>query len=519
MTLAAYVALLLGLALNAPPALWNPGNRSFVLVIGLIGLWRWGWGLLHLARSVWYRRVRFRRWRARLDRLLARAAADGGAGAAAADDALRVPEVFLVVTSYRIRAETTAAVFEAAVREAVRYGRPATIVASLVELGDQRLVKAVFERLAPPERVRLVLVRSAGTGKRDGLALGLRAVARARPRPDAAVVVMDGDAVLPPGCLERTLPFFRLMPGLAGLTTDEDCVVAEGSGAMRDWHRLRFAQRQLLMCSMALSGRLITLTGRMAVYPVRVATDPSFIDIVQNDSLDHWRLGRFRLLTGEDKSTAYWLLSRGLRMLYVPDVRVVTIEHPPAPDLPRASTKLMLRWFGNMLRASGRAIALGPRRLGLFPWWCLIDQRISMWTPMVGPIAAACLALAATPAFLYAYLLWVMATRLAQSLALLTVRPTIGGLYPLLIYYNQLYGAFLKTYILFRLDRQRWTRQDIALKAPLPAGRRAAFLRAAGSLYLHVLALAALVAAVAVYAGLLPVPDAAAAGAALARLF
>jgi mannuronan synthase len=257
----------------------------------------------------------------------------------------------------------------------------------------------------------------------------------------------------------------------------------------------------------------------MAVYPVRVATDPSFIDIVQNDSLDHWRLGRFRLLTGEDKSTAYWLLSRGLRMLYVPDVRVVTIEHPPAPDLPRASTKLMLRWFGNMLRASGRAIALGPRRLGLFPWWCLIDQRISMWTPMVGPIAAACLALAATPAFLYAYLLWVMATRLAQSLALLTVRPTIGGLYPLLIYYNQLYGAFLKTYILFRLDRQRWTRQDIALKAPLPAGRRAAFLRAAGSLYLHVLALAALVAAVAVYAGLLPVPDAAAAGAALARLF
>ena len=73
----------------------------------------------------------------------------------------------------------------------------------------------------------------------------------------------------------------------------------------RDWHRLRFAQRQILMCSMALSGRLITLTGRMAAYPVRIATDPSFIDIVQNDSLDHWRLGRFRLLTGEDKSTAY----------------------------------------------------------------------------------------------------------------------------------------------------------------------------------------------------------------------
>jgi hypothetical protein len=94
-----------------------------------------------------------------------------------------------------------------------------------------------------------------------------------------------------------------------------------------------------------------------------------------------------------------------------------------------------------------------------------------MWTPLVGPVMAVCLAVAATPAFLYAYLIWVMLTRLLQSLALLTVRPTIDGLYPILIYYNQLYGAFLKTWILFRLDRQRWTRQNIALPARLrPAG-------------------------------------------------
>jgi glycosyltransferase Alg8 len=168
---------------------------------------------------------------------------------------------------------------------------------------------------------------------------------------------------------------------------------------------------------------------------------------------------------------------------------------------------LMLRWFGNMLRASGRAIALGPRRLGFFLWWCLVDQRLSMWTPLVGPVMAVCLAVAATPAFLYAYLLWVMLTRLLQSLALLTVRPTIDGLYPILIYYNQLYGAFLKTWILFRLDRQRWTRQNIAL--PARVAPRRARLRALGSAYLHALALATLVAAVAVYAGLLPVPRAA----------
>jgi glycosyltransferase Alg8 len=128
-----------------------------------------------------------------------------------------------------------------------------------------------------------------------------------------------------------------------------------------------------------------------------------------------------------------------------------------------------------------------------------------MWTPLVGPIAALLLSATTTPAFLYAYLLWVMLTRLLQSLALLTVRPSISGLYPFLIYYNQLYGSLLKTYILFRLDRQRWTRQNIAYRAP---GGRVWWPEAA-ALYLQFLAIAALVAVVGVHVGLLPIPSAA----------
>jgi glycosyltransferase Alg8 len=318
------------------------------------------------------------------------------------------------------------------------------------------------------------------------------------------VVVQDGDTILPPGCLARTLPFFRLFPTLAALTTDEDCLVPEGGAAMRAWHRLRFAQRHLLMSSLALSRRLITLTGRMSAYRAVVATDPGFIDLIGNDTLDHWRFGRLRLLTGEDKSAAYWLLERGLASLYVPDVQVLTIEQPPAPDLLRASTALMLRWFGNMLRASGRCLALGPRRVGWFVWWCLVDQRISIWTPLIGPVAAILLAVAISPAFLYAYLLWVMITRLLQSLLLLSVRPAISGLWPPLLYFTQLYGALVKTWVLFRLDRQRWTRQQIDLAPVLSPGQ--ARLRAAASLGLHLLALATLVAAVALSTGLAPMP-------------
>ncbi len=151
------------------------------------------------------------------------------------------------------------------------------------------------------------------------------------------------------------------MPEVDGITTDEDCIVA-GSRVMQAWHELRFAQRHQLMSSMGLGRRLLAMTGRMSIYRGSVALDPGFVQAIEDDHLDHWRLGRVKLLTGEDKSTWFWLLRQGRAMLYLPDVRVVTIEHPPARRLLPAATQLMLRWFGNMLRSSSRAIALGPRQ-------------------------------------------------------------------------------------------------------------------------------------------------------------
>jgi mannuronan synthase len=37
--------------------------------------------------------------------------------------------------------------------------------------------------------------------------------------------------------------------------------------------------------------------------------------------------------------------------------------------------------------------------------------------------------------------------------------------YPFLLYFSQVYGAILKTYVFFYPDRQRWTRQNTALVA------------------------------------------------------
>lgn len=499
MAIILYTLTLLAIAVHAPESLWHPAAPEFLLIVGAVGIWRYGWGAVHVVRSLIYRRIVFPQWRQRADRLARRLAADNGEDPV---PAAHCPHVFFVITSYRIRSETTAVVYRAAIREAERWPGLVTIVASLVEPGDERLVRLLFRRLQPDQRIRLVFVTLPARGKREALAAGLRAVARRMPRPNDIVVVMDGDAVLAPDTLRRCVPFFDLFPRLGGLTTDEDARVPKGT-LLREWHTLRFAQRHLLMSSVGLSRRVLVMTGRMSMFRADIATRPDFIRIIEDDGIWHWRLGRVRFLTGEDKSTWFWLLERGYDMLYVPDVQVTTIEDPPARNFILATTQLMLRWFGNMLRGSGRAIELGPRRVGPFLWWCLIDQRLSIWTPLVGPLAAVCFTLTVSPTFLITYILWVMMTRLLLALGLLSVRPHIGGLWPLLLYYNQVYGALVKSFILFRLDRQRWTRQNIAL----PAASLAETWRRVSSAFLHGLALACLATAVAFATGLLSWPQ------------
>lgn len=156
----------------------------------------------------------FPRWRRAADRL-------GEAGAAS--------QVYILIATYRIHAETTARVYQAAIAEAIRYGRPVTIVAAIVEVGDQRLIKRVFQQIGPPAAVRLAFTRRPPIGKRHQIACSLRAISRLRPPNDAAVVFMDGDTLLTPGSLARSLPFLRLMPDVDAITTDEECIVAGGT--------------------------------------------------------------------------------------------------------------------------------------------------------------------------------------------------------------------------------------------------------------------------------------------------
>jgi len=454
--LSIYLLVLIALAYQLPAEWWDAASPEYLFLIGAIGLWRYGWGAVNVVRGLIYMRIVFPRMRRRVER---------------AGPASMPSHNFLLVTSFRIDGETTRRVYESVIAEAVRSGLRCTVIASIVEMGDQRIIKALHGSIAgADDLVDLEFVRIAGTGKRDALAEGFRAVARRAPPEDAVVCVIDGDSILAPGTLRRSLPFLSVYPDAGAFTTDEVCEVV-GRQIFREWYNMRFAQRQILMSSQGLSGRVLTLTGRMSAFRASIVTHPEFIRQVEVDWVDHWRLGRFKFLTGDDKSSWFYLLRNGWKMLYIPDVRVVTIEHPPHDSFVIASTQLMVRWFGNMLRTNGRALALGPHRISWWTWWSILDQRISMWTSLTGLAASILTAVFLDPVLLIGYLYWVAFTRFVQTLSLLAGRSHVSWTYPFLLYYNQIYGSMVKTYVFFRLDRQRWTRQKTSATRTLSSRR------------------------------------------------
>jgi glycosyltransferase Alg8 len=304
-----------------------------------------------------------------------------------------------------------------------------------------------------PERVpELILLRGAD-GKRDALGRGLELMLAWGLHPDGVFVMMDGDTHLEAGALGKTLPLFRLTPPIHAVTTNEHARV-RGPAWFCEWIHLRHGQRHLYNCSIALSQRLLCLTGRYSVFRAS-SLDRGFIEIVRNDRVEHWLWGQYQLLSGDDKSTWFYLLSQGRRLLYVPDVIVVTHESVPDAGLVRAYHN-MRRWGGNMVRNSARAIGVGPRRLGLFCWWCLIDQRVSIWTTLLGPTAIFYMLRRSRPDLVAAYLLWVLCSRLVRAIPSWIHGRRLSLFYgPQAVLFDWT-GALVKIWVMFFPARQFW---------------------------------------------------------------
>ena len=466
-----------------------PESGQFILIIGSIGMWRYSWGAVHQLRAIFYRLGRFPDYRAAADAL---------------GDKGKLSHLYVLVTSYRVEPEVNVAVYTRLIEEAAEYGVPTTIVASVGDHADEELLRDLIDRMETPRNVELVLMQQEGTGKRSAMAEALRAISRRMPPPGSAVLFMDGDVWVPPGSFAKTMPFFALMPDVGALTCDNRGIT-EGSNWTKEWYDVRFAQRHVLMCSLGLSKKLLVLTGRFSAFRADLVVRHDFIDAVENDYLDHWRFGRFRFLTGDDKSTWFWLLRNRWNMLYLPDVQVMGFEKLPTPSLIDSSLKLMVRWFGNMLRNNGRAVALGPRVVGPFTWWALVDQRMSMWTSLTGPVFTAFSSVVVTPYLILVYLTWVMFTRFIQAAIIGVVRRRFSPYAPFLLYYTQVVGSAVKIFVSFRVNRQKWTRQNITGKRGVTV--LTAWAQDVVSGYVNLVAVGVFLFAMALGAGLLAMPD------------
>ena len=495
-TLRGHFIYLLALAvftLSLPQSLWDPESRDFILLIGFIAVWRYTWWGINLVRFLIYTKLVFPKWRKQTEEHA---------------ETLLPSHVYLLVTSFRIGTETTRRVYDSTIVEALAFYQkhkiPVTILASIVEKSDEILIKRLFEQYAPPEAIKLVMIRIGGTGKRDALAFGFRAISKENPPPNSVSAVIDGDSLLEPGLIEKCSTLFQIHPKLGALTTDEICEV-EGNELFKNWYSMRFAQRHIYMSSVSLSKRVLTLTGRMSMYKTDIITDPKFIERVELDWIDHWRFGRFKFLTGDDKSSWFHLLHNRYEMLYVPDVNVLTIETPPSDNFVESSIVLMRRWFGNMLRTNDRAIRLGPKPIGFFPWLSIVDQRLSMWTSLTGLCATILITFFSLPyAFIY-YIYWMFLTRYILVLTFLLSRPSVSAAYPFFLYYNQIIGSFVKIYVLFRLDKQKWTRQNTTIKSDQSYWVQ--LKTNLSSLSMHVFSFSLFLSALALLTGVLESPD------------
>src|SRR5262249_25277045 len=98
----------------------------------------------------------------------------------------------------------------------------------------------------------------------------------------------------------------------------------------------------------------------------------------------------------------------------------------------------------------------GPRRVGAFTWWCLLDQRISMWAMLVGPLAFALMMVAGRVDLACAYLLWVMVSRTIRVAPSWVHGRRLSVLYAPLAALLDTAGALVKIWIGYFPANQFW---------------------------------------------------------------
>ena len=427
------------------PYFYYVKNETFI-VIGVFAIWRYGWQAIHYIRAAIYRIYLY-------PKLVSLASA--------LPDNKKYPEhIYFIIPSYNEEPWVSREALHSVFSELGHIPTGATIIVATGSDEDDAIISSIYESHPVKYKVDLILQRQS-QGKRIAMGHALRSAARRYNQhandPNSVTIFMDGDTFLMPGTLQKVLPFFSLLPKLGALTTNEVAFINTESSWYKAWFNLKFGQRHLLFQSHSLSKRVLTLTGRFSTFRSSIVMQEDFIKQIEHDVITHWRHGKFRFLMGDDKSSWYYLLKNGWEMLYLPDVLCYSLESRDA-DFMNISLSLPYRWYGNTLRNNERALAIGWHKIGLFIWICILDQRISMWTSLVGLTGAIILSIFKSFIYLPLFLSWVCFVRSVQiSVIAFMGHPVNLRTIPLMLY-NQWIGALIKIHAYFNLSNQKWSK-------------------------------------------------------------
>lgn len=414
-----------------------------IIVLGVFAIWRYGWQVINYIRATIYARLYYPKLKRRV---------------AALPEQHRYPErIYFIIPSYKEEPWVSVETFQSIMSNLAEIPCHATLVVAVGADRDETLINALYCAHPSRDKVELVFQRQEH-GKRIAMGHGLRAVARRyQDEPNSVTIFMDGDSWLEPGALRKTIPFFVAFSDLGALTTNEIAYINTQSRWYKDWFNLKFGQRHILFQSHSLSDKVLTLTGRFSLVRTSIVVKEDFIRHVEHDMISHWMHGRFRFLMGDDKSTWFYLLKHRWKMLYIPDVICYSLESRDISFF-TISLSLPYRWYGNTMRNNARALALGSRCTGLFIWLAILDQRLSMWTSLVGLFGALVLTIMKSFVYLPFYFAWVVLVRIGQMVMIaFRGHPVSMRTIPLMLY-NQWIGAFVKIRAFFYLADQSWAK-------------------------------------------------------------
>ena len=429
------------------PYIYYAKNETFI-VLGVFALWRYGWLLLNFTRAFIYAKVAYPNLKKQIQKL--------------PKDKRYPDHIYFSVPSYKEEDWVSIETFKSIMNELSRIPSSATIIVSTS--GDPHEDSVVYQTCKAHhafDKVELVFQHQK-EGKRIAMGHSMRAIARRYLKKNrdynSVTFFMDGDSYLEKGFFEKLLPHFAIDPELGALTTNEAAFIRTNSSWYKDWFNLKFGQRHTLFQSHSLSKKVLTLTGRLSAYRTDFIIQEKFISRLENDIITTVMNGKFIFLMGDDKTTWFNLLEAGWNMRYLPDVLCYSLESRDA-DFLDLSRSLPYRWYGNTLRNSNRALALGPKRIkSFFIWWAILDQRISMWTSLVGITGAAILGLTKAYFYFLFYIVWVLYVRVFQIIIIAyNGHPVSVRTIPLMLY-TQWLGSLVKIKALFHLSDQKWSK-------------------------------------------------------------